>query len=620
MEVDQETSIHPPMLFSLDILALTNEARNTYGLRHQDYQRYRKYCTQKVHRLRQALHFTHNKSGKAFQKKDVDDDVLTDVRYLQILLFDTERAWSYAMELKTFSRSSGANTRKRLHSIKRFRKAAEYSESLSNLCSAERGKVDTRTTLDAQAYSALMSGYLLFEKQSWQAAFEKFAAARTIYKKLSSAGTSHQEALCQSTIDDIDPNIRYCAFKLRLGTDGTKDVEELVKINLGKNKGAELDLLEAQVESVLSQKRPEKEALLTSITWKNRIVPLRNADLALCILRAQEATLKLEKSDSAGAEESAKMELFDKVLEAYGDAERVAKTAIKEDAAATAKVKSSKSEQNTANLNFIYTFVAYNYLSRRIQRNLMLVDSLKRSFEQHEEQDTGKFISGKHQEIVKLYDNVLQSIVEISELPAVQDNLALSQEIEAKTWYHKASRAFYVGNAYAITNQYVEAIALYERAREYNAQAKSLLAQNSPDAEDVLIITQDDVTQLENLLRGHKCKVHAEWHLAHGGVNNEDDETVGVIQKLSDLGVDDKMEIEPPLIKRLYEYPTNISMNNPHLIDFPPEFTPIPAKPLFFDIASNYIDYPSTLPERAGRKTQSGQSRIGGFLSSFWRR
>ncbi|CAG8715630.1 14644_t:CDS:2, partial [Ambispora leptoticha] len=483
-------------------LALTNEARNTYGLRHQDYQRYRKYCTQKLHRLREVLQFTHNKSGKAFQKRIVTDDVLTDVRYLQILLFDTERSWSYAMELKIASRSASADTRKRQHLIKRLRKASKYGEILANLCSAEKGKVDARTALDAQAYSALMSGYLLFEKQSWQAAFDKFAAARTIYKKLSSAGTSHQEALCQSIIDDIDPNIRYCAFKLRLGTDGTRDVEELMKINLGKNKSAKLDLLEAQVESVLSQKRPEKEALLTSITWKDRIVPLKNPDLALHILRAQEATLKLEKSDNAG--ESTKMELFDKVLEAYGDAERVAKTAIKEDAVATAKVKSSKSEQNTANLNFIYTYVAYNYLSRRIQRNLMLVDSLRRSFEQHEEQDTGKFIIGKLQDIIKLYENVLQSIIEISELPAVQDDFALSQEIEAKLLYYKASKTFYVGNAYAITNQYVEAIELYERAREYIAQAKSLVAQSSPDAEDVLIFTQEDLTRLDNLLRGHK--------------------------------------------------------------------------------------------------------------------
>lgn len=46
-------------------------------------------------------------------------------------------------------------------------------------------------------------------------------------------------------------------------------------------------------------------------------------------------------------------------------------------------------------------------------------------------------------------------------------------------------------------------------------------------------------------------------------------------------------------------------MKNVRLIDFPPEFTPIPAKPLFFDIAFNYVDFPSTLSQRAGRKAST---------------
>lgn len=72
---------------------------------------------------------------------------------------------------------------------------------------------------------------------------------RTIYEKLSKAGSSHQETLCQSAIDDIDPNIRYCAFKLKLGTDNSTGVEDLVKITVGKSKGVGLDLLEAEVEA-----------------------------------------------------------------------------------------------------------------------------------------------------------------------------------------------------------------------------------------------------------------------------------------------------------------------------------------------------------------------------------
>jgi hypothetical protein len=38
-----------------------------------------------------------------------------------------------------------------------------------------------------------------------------------------------------------------------------------------------------------------------------------------------------------------------------------------------------------------------------------------------------------------------------------------------------------------------------------------------------------------------------------------------------------------------------------HVADIPPVFEPIPVKPVFFDIAFNYIDYPN-LDERAGIK------------------
>ncbi|PKC00576.1 hypothetical protein RhiirA5_505109, partial [Rhizophagus irregularis] len=607
MEIETQSTT-----FSLDILALTNEARNTYGLRHQDYSRYRQYCTQKVHRLRKSLNFTHGK-GKSFQKKEISNIVVNDARYLRIVLFDTERAWSYAMELKRESRSSG-DVRKKHHLIKRLKKAAKCGEQLEKLCSRDSNIVDTRTYFEAQAYSALMSGYFLFEKQSWQAALDRFAAARTIYEKLSKAGSSHQEILCQSAIDDIDPNIRFCAFKLKLGTDSNTGVEDLVKITIGKNKGVGLDLLEAEVESVLAQTRQEKAAALTSISWRGRVVPLKNADLAICILRAREATTNLENASDANAEEATKMELFDLLLEAYGDAEKFTKNAVKEDAEATAKIKSSKSEQVSADLNFVYNYVAYNYLSRRIQRNLMLVSSLRLSLENHEHVEEERLVGGKYQDIVKLYDNVLQSLTEISDLSAVHNDVNLSREIDSKIWYYKAWRTLYVASAYSALNKEWEAILLYERAKEYNAQARASLSQLIPDKDDILVVTSKEIAELENILRGLKCKARAAWHI---GLDSF------LTKKMGELSFDDKSKAdsnidnrdEPSLSKRLSQYPSSLSMKNVRLIDFPPEFTPIPAKPLFFDIAFNYVDFPSTLSQRAGRKAPTS---FGNIFNKLW--
>jgi signal recognition particle subunit SRP68 len=94
-----------------------------------------------------------------------------------LVLFQAERAWGYAMEIKALSVALD-DTRKQTHYMARLKKAAKLAQSLEDLCSSKAGKVDVRSTLDAQAYSALMSAYVLFEAQEWQGALEKFSAAR----------------------------------------------------------------------------------------------------------------------------------------------------------------------------------------------------------------------------------------------------------------------------------------------------------------------------------------------------------------------------------------------------------------------------------------------------------
>jgi len=54
-----------------------------------------------------------------------------------------------------------------------------------------------------------------------------------------------------------------------------------------------------------------------------------------------------------------------------------------------------------------------------------------------------------------------------------------------------------------------------------------------------------------------------------------------------------------PIVERLDEYDDHVDLK--HLVVYPPELQPIPVKPLFFDLAWNYIEYP-------GRGTSPGIS------------
>ena len=55
------------VLIKFKALQLANEQRNAYGLRYNDYARYRKHCANRTHRLRSTLKMTHGK-GREFKK------------------------------------------------------------------------------------------------------------------------------------------------------------------------------------------------------------------------------------------------------------------------------------------------------------------------------------------------------------------------------------------------------------------------------------------------------------------------------------------------------------------------------------------------------------------------
>ena len=110
--------------YSVGILRIIKESQAQNGLRHNDYQRYRQYCSRRLHRLRRSLNFKHGcatsplctvrtsafrshdlllcppRSKKRYQKKELTAEVVADERFLHIPLICSERCWSYAMQLK----------------------------------------------------------------------------------------------------------------------------------------------------------------------------------------------------------------------------------------------------------------------------------------------------------------------------------------------------------------------------------------------------------------------------------------------------------------------------------------------------------------------------------------
>jgi signal recognition particle subunit SRP68 len=73
----------------------------------------------------------------------------------------------------------------------------------------------------------------------------------------------------------------------------------------------------------------------------------------------------------------------------------------------------------------------------------------------------------------------------------------------------------------------------------------------------------------------------------------------------------DEASNKAPLVERLNEYPSNeIDLQN--LVQWPPKIEAVPVKPLFFDAAWNYIEYPGReVKQTTANGAEEGKPEVG---------
>ncbi|KAL0081453.1 hypothetical protein F4703DRAFT_1866974 [Phycomyces blakesleeanus] len=596
--MDLEDSSKSPM--SVDVLHIINEARMTYGLRHQDYQRYRKHCAHRIGRIRQLLHIGQDMTKKNAQRKEIPANV-DDKRYLELYIYEAERAWATAMELKAEAESS-MGTRKRHHFTQKLKKAGQHTDALYALC--QKLSVDSITVLNIKAYAMTMKGYYYIERKQWQDALDQCVSARSLYETLAqTSSNAHQEALYYSAIDTLDPNIRFCAYKLQIDT-SSQDMDAITK-HIKPVTGMEsLETELAKVKETSGQGQHDQQNFLNrrisqTINWRSKTLTVKNKNLADPIQKAEDSVRHLDTTTTARSEnENKTVESFDPILSHWAEAEKQARKTIKEDKEVSAKVTSSKSVQASEELVWIQAFVIYNLYARSIQRNLVLVEELKST-------------RGKERELIKLYDDILKNVDSIRDLNVVQEDAAFDLELDTLAHFYRAHRCVYVARIYAEKAMTPEALSLYQRSQLYVVQAKQGLQQlGGQFSEDAILKVSDtELNSLEQTIRTGTHKAHAAWYLEHP-TDSEDYEN-DLTHKMNHLNLD--KQGETALINRLDVYPATLATNTgsaPHLIDFPPVFQPVACKPLYFDLAANQIKYPSALTERADKPA----SKLWGFF------
>jgi signal recognition particle subunit SRP68 len=297
----------------------------------------------------------------------------------------------------------------------------------------------------------------------------------------------------------------------------------------------------------------------------------------------------LEKSVEKAKEFQAKIEILENVLLDCKDAISAVKDEIKQDP----KLRVEEETQLTG-IQYLLAYLGYTRLILTLERNLYLVGQAKQNLG-----DSGEGKKVKPQDLSRLYEIILQNVVELQQLSGFEQDSVYQKEMESLALSFKAFRCFYIALTLVGLKRWKESVAMYERSMKYSQEAlKSKPRQFNLEA---------DLKELIKTIEGSKFSAHA--YSVMEVDNQEETVLYGKSQKLT-----------KPLFERLSQYKEDPQLNskNPNVYKITPDMEPIPCKPLFFDLALNFVEFPSLEDKIESTSKKGGTASISGFVKGLW--
>lgn len=177
------------------------------------------------------------------------------MRYIELILFYAERAWSYALDLKSEREN---NSRAKYHSQSKFVKALQYSEQLYEMCNA---CADEKTKIQAKTYCEWMKANLSYEKDQWPKAFYHYNRSLAFFNELFNASSGDEKGIYASKIEEIKTLVNFCKTNLtRLNLEYNEKCAEEDEINEVKKKLEQLSI-QSEVKPVETQEKSNKDKI-----------------------------------------------------------------------------------------------------------------------------------------------------------------------------------------------------------------------------------------------------------------------------------------------------------------------------------------------------------------------
>jgi signal recognition particle subunit SRP68 len=211
------------------------------------------------------------------------------------------------------------------------------------------------------------------------------------------------------------------------------------------------------------------------------------------------------------------------------------------------------------------------------------------------EEPTGRKLA-RLRERIALYDAILQSIDSVKELRGAVRDTGFVSELDGQRAYYQALKCLNLSHSYAFLSMPKEALALCNRALSLSSQATAApRSSTSSTTAPKLAVTEKQSQNLKHNLENLTSHYRGLVALSQLSSNSDSASKAGLTNAA-------------PVVERLNEYPSSGSVDLKNLVTWPPKLKPVPVKPLFLDVAWNYVEYPGRAPAKQEPEPEKAQA------------
>ncbi|EPY34461.1 signal recognition particle subunit SRP68 [Angomonas deanei] len=544
------------MPIEFDLTLFLKETQLQHGLRAEDYSRYHEYLSNRLATLRKQLHFSNEK--KKFLHKEVTKANATDERHLMLLALYSERCWAAAeAQLEKVQQAKIAKDSTKddggipptYQYRKRLNKAVKWCEKLTLIAQAVGS---TRLQQECQAYEAESRGRCAVSHGLLEEAKQCFLKAREQYFNLLKQCSDSQRSVLIMKTNELDDRVVYCMQHLG---------ENLSSYNPPRPELGGLDDGESG------------ESTQSTLSWNGRQLVLTNIKVKEALREARHVPVTSTKEKLLETSGVISVGQMNKVLDLMDR-----RTSFLNDALAHTRQDLRNAPEGSAQkteFQLIVHYLLFQIAEETFGRNIFLAEVYGRRFaatdsslqssssssKKGKRSDISPALYASPLEVVRLYQAASESVGELELLPGVSGRA----DVEEMESICRAGRLLYLGESWRVLGD------LDTSAKCYSAALHLVKDATSPQGKSIH-------SQVEHLL----------------------------FRQIASAEISKKTELKP-VPAYLIDATTEVGVPV-GVVPFPPDFQSVPQKPVFVDIASTYVEYPTTATSSRPTTTSDRQT------------